>query len=230
MCRVGGEHGWNTSWLWRLRGWLDQRGGWAWAARGRRHPDLLRYGDALDFWRVVGIEPGPLAVLARRDEIAGPGAPGPPCGSRWGFEVHALPDCPLRASGPGRIALLGTPWCRARRRRLSDDARRIQRDAIEIAADQDLDRTSTWSMGGTAHARVTVLPPQVEVTASDASRSKFHDGARHHARLARSIIEQLKLIEPLANPTAHGWGRSFTSACASMLDATARAPDHHQSP
>lgn len=56
VCRVGGEHGWNTSWLWRLRGWLDQRAGGPGLRRGRRHPDSLRYGDALDFWRVVGIE------------------------------------------------------------------------------------------------------------------------------------------------------------------------------
>jgi uncharacterized protein YbjT (DUF2867 family) len=56
VCRVGGEHGWSTSWLWRLRGWLDQRAGGPGLRRGRRHPDLLRYGDALDFWRVVGIE------------------------------------------------------------------------------------------------------------------------------------------------------------------------------
>ena len=56
VCRVGGEHGWNTSWLWRLRGWLDERFGGPGLRRGRRHPDSLRYGDVLDFWRVVGIE------------------------------------------------------------------------------------------------------------------------------------------------------------------------------
>jgi uncharacterized protein YbjT (DUF2867 family) len=56
VCRVGGERGWNTSWLWRLRGWLDQQAGGPGLRRGRRHPDLLRYGDALDFWRVVGVE------------------------------------------------------------------------------------------------------------------------------------------------------------------------------
>jgi uncharacterized protein YbjT (DUF2867 family) len=56
VCRVGGERGWNTSWLWRIRGWLDHRVGGPGLRRGRRHPDILRYGDALDFWRVVGIE------------------------------------------------------------------------------------------------------------------------------------------------------------------------------
>jgi uncharacterized protein YbjT (DUF2867 family) len=56
VCRVGGDNGWSTSWLWRFRGWLDRRAGGPGLRRGRRHPDLLRYGDALDFWRVVGIE------------------------------------------------------------------------------------------------------------------------------------------------------------------------------
>lgn len=56
VCRVGGDRGWNSSWLWRIRGWLDQRAGGPGLRRGRRHPDLLRYGDAVDFWRVVGIE------------------------------------------------------------------------------------------------------------------------------------------------------------------------------
>lgn len=71
VCRVGGEHGWNTSWLWRLRGWLDQRAGGPGLRRGRRHPDSLRYGDALDFWRVVGIEPD--RSLSLRAEMKLPG-------------------------------------------------------------------------------------------------------------------------------------------------------------
>jgi hypothetical protein len=56
VCLLGGEHGWETSFLWRLRGWLDQLVGGPGLRRGRRHPDDLRCGDALDFWRVVGIE------------------------------------------------------------------------------------------------------------------------------------------------------------------------------
>jgi uncharacterized protein YbjT (DUF2867 family) len=56
LCRLGGQNGWSTSWLWRLRGWLDQLAGGPGLRRGRRNPDTLRYGDALDFWRVVGIE------------------------------------------------------------------------------------------------------------------------------------------------------------------------------
>lgn len=71
VCRVGGERGWPTRWLWRLRGWLDRRVGGPGLRRGRRHPDLLRYGDALDFWRVVGIEPD--RSLSLRAEMKLPG-------------------------------------------------------------------------------------------------------------------------------------------------------------
>jgi len=71
VCRVGGERGWDTSWLWRMRGWLDQRVGGPGLRRGRRHPDSLRYGDALDFWRVVGIERD--RALSLRAEMKLPG-------------------------------------------------------------------------------------------------------------------------------------------------------------
>jgi hypothetical protein len=56
VCRVGGGHGWYADWLWRIRGWLDRLAGGPGLRRGRRHPDTLRYGDALDFWRVVGFD------------------------------------------------------------------------------------------------------------------------------------------------------------------------------
>lgn len=56
VCRVGGGHRWYANWLWRIRGWLDHLAGGPGLRRGRRHPDTLRYGDALDFWRVVGFD------------------------------------------------------------------------------------------------------------------------------------------------------------------------------
>lgn len=71
VCRVGGERGWSASWLWRLRGWVDRRVGGPGLRRGRRHPNLLRYGDALDFWRVVGIEQD--RSLSLRAEMKLPG-------------------------------------------------------------------------------------------------------------------------------------------------------------
>jgi uncharacterized protein YbjT (DUF2867 family) len=50
---VGGRHGWYyADWLWRLRGAGDRLLGGVGFRRGRRHPDLLRIGDPVDFWRV----------------------------------------------------------------------------------------------------------------------------------------------------------------------------------
>ena len=46
-----------ADWLWALRGFLDLLAGGAGLRRGRRHPDALRPGDPLDFWRVEALEP-----------------------------------------------------------------------------------------------------------------------------------------------------------------------------
>lgn len=57
VCRVGGGHGWYAAdFLWRLRGWMDQAVGGPGLRRGRRHPERVEYGEALDFWRVVDVE------------------------------------------------------------------------------------------------------------------------------------------------------------------------------
>lgn len=57
VCRVGGGHGWYASdWLWTVRGWLDQLAGGPGLRRGRRDPEKVTFGEALDFWRVVGLE------------------------------------------------------------------------------------------------------------------------------------------------------------------------------
>ena len=71
VCRLGGKNGWYASWLWKIRGWLDRLVGGPGLRRGRRHPDNLRYGDALDFWRVVGIETN--TALSLRAEMRVPG-------------------------------------------------------------------------------------------------------------------------------------------------------------
>ena len=52
--RIGGKTGWYYgTFLWRIRGFLDQLFGGAGLRRGRRHPTELNAGDALDFWRVI---------------------------------------------------------------------------------------------------------------------------------------------------------------------------------
>jgi len=56
--RLGGERGWYyLNWLWRLRGFIDLLVGGPGMRRGRRDPEDLRVGDALDFWRVEAHEP-----------------------------------------------------------------------------------------------------------------------------------------------------------------------------
>ncbi len=52
--RIGGERGWYYgNWLWEIRGFLDKLFGGVGLRRGRRSPDDLKDGDALDFWRVL---------------------------------------------------------------------------------------------------------------------------------------------------------------------------------
>lgn len=58
VCRIGGGQGYYAAdWLWRLRGWMDRLVGGPGLRRGRRDPETVGFGDALDFWRVTGIEP-----------------------------------------------------------------------------------------------------------------------------------------------------------------------------
>lgn len=69
--RLGGERGWPYNWLWRLRGILDRLVGGVGFRRGRRDPDDLRVGDALDFWRVEAIEPDHLLRLWAEMKLPG---------------------------------------------------------------------------------------------------------------------------------------------------------------
>jgi hypothetical protein len=70
---IGGRRGWYYgNWLWRLRGLLDRVVGGVGMRRGRRAPDELRPGDALDFWRVEAVEPGRLIRLRAEMKTPGP--------------------------------------------------------------------------------------------------------------------------------------------------------------
>lgn len=56
--RIGGDTGWYfADWLWRVRGFIDLLAGGVGIRRGRRDPEQLRVGDALDWWRVEAYEP-----------------------------------------------------------------------------------------------------------------------------------------------------------------------------
>ena len=61
---IGGDRGWYVAGpLWTLRGWIDKVIGGVGMRRGRRHPDRLRVGDALDFFRVEAYAPPRLLRL-----------------------------------------------------------------------------------------------------------------------------------------------------------------------
>jgi uncharacterized protein YbjT (DUF2867 family) len=69
---IGGKRGWfYMNWAWEIRGLLDRLVGGVGLRRGRRDPDELRVGDALDFWRVEAIEPR--QMLRLRAEMKVPG-------------------------------------------------------------------------------------------------------------------------------------------------------------
>jgi hypothetical protein len=69
---VGGTRGWYVAnRLWHIRGLIDKLIGGVGMRRGRRHPDQLRVGDALDFFRVEAYEPP--SLLRLRAEMKVPG-------------------------------------------------------------------------------------------------------------------------------------------------------------
>ncbi len=70
--RIGGGTGWYYSRrLWQLRGLLDGLVGGPGLRRGRRDPESLRVGDAVDFWRVVAYEPDRLLRLDAEMRVPG---------------------------------------------------------------------------------------------------------------------------------------------------------------
>lgn len=92
---LGGERGWPPfNWLWRLRGLLDRLVGGVGMRRGRRHPDELRLGEAIDFWRVEKVKADHLLRLRAEMKLPGRG---------WlQFEAHQEED--------GRTSLVQTAY------------------------------------------------------------------------------------------------------------------------
>lgn len=58
VSRIGGDVGYYTmNWTWIIRGWFDQLIGGVGLRRGRRDPEELRPGEAVDFFRVAEVDP-----------------------------------------------------------------------------------------------------------------------------------------------------------------------------
>jgi uncharacterized protein YndB with AHSA1/START domain len=69
---LGGARGWLfADWMWRVRGALDRLFGGVGLRRGRRDPDDVRVGDAVDFWRAEAVEPGRLLRLRAEMKVPG---------------------------------------------------------------------------------------------------------------------------------------------------------------
>lgn len=69
---IGGKRGWfYMNWAWEARGFIDRLVGGVGLRRGRRDPNELRIGDALDFWRVEAVEPGRLLRLRAEMKVPG---------------------------------------------------------------------------------------------------------------------------------------------------------------
>jgi uncharacterized protein YbjT (DUF2867 family) len=93
IIKMGGDTGYyfgNS--LWRLRGWLDRLLGGIGFRAGRRHPLELRVGDALDFWRVLEVEPPHRLLLLAEMKLPG----------------EAVLDFLLTPQGEGRVELKQT--------------------------------------------------------------------------------------------------------------------------
>ncbi|MCX8062969.1 MAG: SDR family oxidoreductase, partial [Anaerolineales bacterium] len=95
FARLGGETGWlYLNILWQIRGAIDRLIGGVGLRRGRRDPEMVRVGDAIDFWRVEAVEEDRRLLL--RAEMKLPG-------KAW-LQFEALPY------GEGQTRLIQTAF------------------------------------------------------------------------------------------------------------------------
>lgn len=93
VASIGGENGWYCgNALWKLRGFMDKLVGGPGLRRGRRDPEKLAVGDALDFWRVLDLRENERLLLLAEMKVPG----------------DALLEFTLRPQGPDRTVLVQT--------------------------------------------------------------------------------------------------------------------------
>lgn len=74
FCGIGGSRGWFYGrWLWWLKALQDRLIGGVGMRRGRRHPDVIHQGEALDFWRVERVIEGRMLLLRAEMRLPGKG-------------------------------------------------------------------------------------------------------------------------------------------------------------
>ena len=72
ICWIGGGHGYYAAdVLWRLRGWIDRLCGGPGLRRRRKDPEAVRFGEALDFWRVTACDLDRRLVLRAEMKLPG---------------------------------------------------------------------------------------------------------------------------------------------------------------
>jgi hypothetical protein len=72
---IGGDNGYYyLDALWRIRGRCDELAGGSGMRRGRRDPRDVAVGDAIDFWRVVALDPGRRLTLLAEMRLPGAAA------------------------------------------------------------------------------------------------------------------------------------------------------------
>jgi len=83
IATIGGENGYYfLDALWQARGCVDRLTGGTGLSRGRRDPQAIAVGDAIDFWRVAAVEPGRRLTLIAEMKLPGSAA----------LEFELLPD------------------------------------------------------------------------------------------------------------------------------------------
>ncbi|MBS2034020.1 SDR family oxidoreductase [bacterium] len=95
IVRIGGETGWYYGdTLWRIRGLMDTLMGGVGSRRGRRDPNEVLPGDALDFWRVLQVQPRHRLRLLAEMKVPG----------------QAILEFELSQPAPGVVEVVQSAW------------------------------------------------------------------------------------------------------------------------